>query len=66
MNDTQKEIKSKEDIFEILEFVKAKIECLKWIETDRGEKAQFGLYLLMTEMSEQIDTILPSIENLKE
>lgn len=66
MNDTQKEIKSKEDIVETLELVRDKIECLKWLETDRGDKAQMGLYLLMTELSEQIDSVLPSIDQLKD
>ena len=66
MNDTQKELKTKEEIVEILEYVRDKIECMKWLETDRGDKAQMGLYLIMTEMSEQIDCLLPSLDNLRD
>lgn len=57
---------SKEDIYEGLQEVKSKLDCMSFLESDRGDSAQFGFYLVLQGFSSEIENLSNEVNKLRE
>lgn len=57
---------SKDDIVEKMSRVKSKIECMAHFKSEAGANADYGFYLVMSEMSDELELLGACVDRLGE
>lgn len=59
-------IMSKEEIYESMQELKSKINCMAYYKGDHSEVVDFGFYLIMSEFSQKLEDLSNDVYKLGE